>query len=92
MKEEEVIQALDEMKGSQYFVTGFEVPMKIALSGAKHAKELGMITALKSKSAPEEDMGRLDYVDYLFINEVEAKYICQDDDEKDPKELMNKVR
>lgn len=27
-----------------------------------------------------------------FINEVEAKYICQDDDEKDSKELMNKVR
>lgn len=92
LKEEEVIQALDEMKGSQYFVTGFEVPMKIALSGAKHAKELGMITALNPSPLPEEDMGRLDYVDYLFINEVEAKYICQDDDEKDPKELMNKVR
>ena len=46
LTKEEVYEALDNMKGSKYFVAGFEVPMHIALAGSKYAKDLGMITAL----------------------------------------------
>lgn len=76
LKPEEVTSAIDAMEGSKYFVTGFEVPEKISLMGAKYAKEKGMITALNPSPLPEEPMGTLEYVDYLFINEVEGRYIC----------------
>lgn len=94
LKESEVITALDDMKGSKYFVTGFEVPMKIALAGAKHAKELGMMTALNPSPLPEEPMDKLDYIDYLFINEVEGRYICHEaeDAKLEPRRLMEEVR
>ena len=94
LKEEEVFAALDAMKGSRYFVTGFEVPMQIALAGARHAKELGMQTALNPSPLPEEEMGKLDFIDYLFINEVEGRYICNEaeDEVTDLHGLMEKVR
>jgi len=78
LTEQEVSQAMDAMKGSKYFITGFEVPMQIALAGAKYAKQLGMCTALNPSPLPEEPMGELDYIDYLFINEIEARYICNE--------------
>ena len=90
---EEVYEALDNMKGSRYFVAGFEVPMHIALAGCKYAKELGMITALNPSPLPEEPMGRLDYIDYIFINEVEARYICSEENEQiEPLALMKEVQ
>lgn len=94
LKEEEIFAALDDMKGSTYFVTGFEVPQKKALAGAKYAKELGMITMLNPSPLPEEEMGELDYIDYIFINEVEGRYICGEaqDKEIDPMALMEEVR
>lgn len=94
LKEEEVIRALDDMKGSTYFVTGFEVPMQIALAGARHAKKLGMITVLNPSPLPEEPMDKLDYIDYLFINEVEGRYICNEaeDAELEPRRLMEEVQ
>lgn len=94
LKEEEVIQALDDMKGSKYFVTGFEIPMHIALEGAKHAKELGMLTALNPSPLPQEKMNKLDYIDYLFINEVEGRYICNEaeDAKIDTRSLMKEVQ
>lgn len=94
LKEEEVIAALEDMKGSRYFVCGLEVPMHIALAGARHAKALGMITALNPSPLPETPMGRLDYIDYLFINEVEARYICGEEESKriDPVALMKEVQ
>jgi len=94
LTEHEVIDALDAMKGSKYFVTGFEVPMKIALAGAKHAKKLGMRTALNPSPLPEEPMGELDYIDYLFINEVEGRYICNETENPDidPRKLAKEVQ
>jgi len=94
LTEQEVIDALDAMKGSKYFVTGFEVPMKIALAGAKHAKKLGMCTALNPSPLPEEPMGELDYIDYLFINEVEGRYICDETENPDidPLKLTKEVQ
>lgn len=93
LTKEEVYEALDDMKGSKYFVAGFEVPMHIALAGSKYAKDLGMITALNPSPLPEEPMGRLDYIDYIFINEVEARYICNEENEQiEPLALMKEVQ
>ena len=90
----EVTDALDVMKGSSFFVTGFEVPMTIALGGAKYAKKLGMKTVLNPSPLPDKPMGPLDFVDYLFVNEVEGRYICGLS-EKDPIEtraLLENIR
>lgn len=94
LTEQEVVDALDNMKDSSYLVTGFEIPMKIALAGAKHAKKLGMRTALNPSPLPEEPMGSLDYIDYLFINEIEARYLCDETDNQDidPRKLMEEVQ
>ena len=94
LTEKEVTDALDDMAGSAYFVTGFEVPVKIALAGARHAKKLGMITVLNPSALPEESLDKLDYIDYLFLNEVEGRYICgeTEDAELEPKKLMEEIR
>lgn len=94
LKEEEVTEALENMKDSKYFVTGFEVPMHIALTGAKYAKGLGMLTVLNPSPLPEVAMDRLDYIDYLFINEMEGRYICNEVESSfiEPKRLMEEVQ
>ena len=90
----EVTAALDDMAGSSYFVTGFEVPQRVSLAGAKYAKQLGMTVALNPSPLPEEPMGWLDYVDYLFINEVEGRSIegLAKDDPLDAELLVRKVK
>lgn len=90
----EVTAALDDMAGSSYFVTGFEVPQRVSLAGAKYAKQLGMTVALNPSPLPEEPMGWLDYVDYLFINEVEGRSIegLAKDDPLDAESLVRKVK
>ena len=94
LTEVEVTRALDDMKDSAYFVTGFEIPMRIALAGAKHAKKLGILTVLNPSPLPEEPMDKLDYIYYLFINEVEGRYICNEaeDAELEPRKLMEEVQ
>ncbi len=91
---EEVETALDDMADSTYFVTGFEVPQHVSQEGAKYAKKLGMTVALNPSPLPEEPMGELDYVDYLFINEVEGRYIegLAEDDPLDAESLARKVK
>lgn len=91
---EEVEAALDDMADSDYFVTGFEVPQHVSQDGAKYAKKLGMTVALNPSPLPEEPMGCLDYVDYLFINEVEGRYIegLAEDDPLDAESLARKVK
>ena len=94
LKQSEVTDALDAMKGARFFVTGFEVPMEIALEGAKHAKTLGMTTAVNPSPLPETPMGELSYVDYLFINEVEGRTLAglAADAELSPLDIMKAVR
>lgn len=90
----EVTAALDDMASSSYFVTGFEVPQHVSLAGARYAKQLGMTVALNPSPLPEEPMGRLDYVDYLFINEVEGRSIegLAEDDQLEAEPLVYKVK
>ncbi|MBR2682950.1 MAG: ribokinase, partial [Atopobiaceae bacterium] len=90
----EVTAALDDMVSSSYFVTGFEVPQHVSLAGARYAKQLGMTVALNPSPLPEEPMGRLDYVDYLFINEVEGRSIegLAEDDQLEAEPLVRRVK
>jgi ribokinase len=90
----EVTAALDDMASSSYFVTGFEVPQHVSLAGARYAKQLGMTVALNPSPLPEEPMGWLDYVDYLFINEVEGCSIegLTEDDQLEVESLVHKVK
>ena len=91
---DEVKAALDAMKGTRMFVTGFEVPEQLSLDAARYAKELGMVTLVNPSPLPEKPMGRLDYVDYLFINEVEGRYILDlpQDSPILPQDMLNKVQ
>ena len=91
---DEVETALDDMAESSFFVTGFEVPQRVSQAGARYAKSLGMTVALNPSPLPEEPMGCLDYVDYLFINEVEGRYIegLAEDDPLDAESLARKVK
>ena len=53
-----------------------------------------MTTALNPSPLPEQPMGDLHYVDYLFINEVEGRYILNlaEDAAFEPRDLMEQVR
>lgn len=70
---DEVKTAIDAMKGARMLVTGFEIPEHLALIGARHAKGLGMPTALNPSPLSDAPLDTLEYVDYLFINEVEGR-------------------
>lgn len=91
---QEVKQALDALKGASLFLTGFEVPEQLALDAARYAKSLGMSTMLNPSPLPEKPMGRIDYIDYLFINEVEGRYILNlpQDAAIVPQEMMESIR
>ncbi len=71
---EEIHSALEAMKEAKIMITGFGMPFKKALGGAKMAKEeYGMLTMCNTSPLPDEPMGDLSYLDYLVINDVEAK-------------------
>lgn len=90
----EVKDAIDAMKGSRLFITGLEIPEEIALAGARYAKEQGFITALNPSPLPQKPMGSLDYIDYLFLNEVEGKFILElpKDTSLSPQDILVKIR
>jgi len=73
LKIEEVKDALLNMKGSKLLTSGFEIPYKISLESLKYAKSLNMKTALNPSPLPNNELGKLDYIDYLFVNEIETK-------------------
>jgi ribokinase len=94
LTQEEVRQAIKAMEKSRLFITGLEVPETIALAGARYAKELGITTVLNPSPLPEKPMGKLDYIDYLFLNEVEGKFILDftKDTKLSPREIIEKIR
>jgi ribokinase len=85
---------IEDFRSAKIFITGFEIPVKTALEGARLAKQLGMITILNPAPAREESMGDLDYVDIFIPNESEAKSIAGIDLHADfrPNDLMVKIK
>ena len=81
---EETHAAIEAMKEAKVFITGFGMPYKKALDGAKIAKEeFGMLTFCNASPLPSEDMGDLSYLDYIILNEIEAKLLCGLPEESD---------
>ncbi len=74
LTEEEVHSALEAMRGAKIFITGFGMPWRKALAGAKAAKEeFGLLTLCNASPLPDEPMGDLSYLDYMILNDVEAR-------------------
>ena len=82
---EETHDAIDAMQEAKVFITGFGMPFKKALDGAKIAKEeYGMTTLCNVSPLPSGDMVDLSYLDYMVLNDVEARTLCdlpEDSDE-----------
>lgn len=74
---EETHAAIEAMKEAKVFITGFGMPYQKALDGAKIAKEeFGMTTFCNVSPLPSEEMGDLSFLDYIILNDVEAKLLC----------------
>lgn len=73
---EETKAAIEAMREARVFVTGFGMPYEKALDGAKIAKEMGMLTLCNASPLPSGPMGDLSYLDYLVVNDIEARVLC----------------
>jgi len=73
---DEIVTALNAMSTARYFITGFAMPERLALAGAQIAHKMGMQTLLNASPLPDHPMGDLSYIDYLVINEVEARVLA----------------
>lgn len=94
LEESEIDDALEAMKGSKLFITGFGMPEGKALYGARKAKSLGMTTLLNPSPLPDQDMGGIDYIDFIVLNEVEAKALAglPNDTDKSYEEIARLVK
>ena len=74
---DETHAAIEAMKEAKVFITGFGMPFKKALDGAKIAKEeFGMLTLCNTSPLPSEPMGDLSYLDFIVLNDIEARVLC----------------
>ena len=81
---DETHAAIEAMKEAKVFITGFGMPYRKALDGAKIAKEeFGMTTLCNASPLPNEPMGDLSYIDYLVLNDIEARLLCGLPEESD---------
>lgn len=81
---DETHAAIDAMKEAKVFITGFGMPFRKALDGAKIAKEeYGMLTMCNVSPLPSEEMGDLSYLDYMVLNHVEGKTLCGYEEDAD---------
>ena len=70
----EVCTALDQLKG-QILLTQFEILPEVALEGARHARQLGMLTIVNPAPAPTEPLSGLGAASILVPNESEARQL-----------------
>lgn len=93
LTEEEIKNALEDLKDAKYFITGFGMPYEKALMGAKMAKKNYKMTTLCNISPlPDGEMGKLDYLDFMILNDVEAKALMGfDEDENVSMEKLAKA-
>jgi ribokinase len=70
---EELKPAIQDHATARFFLTGFEIPVQVALQCTRFAKELGMFTIVNPSPAPNKEIGDLSYVDLLIPNEIEAR-------------------
>jgi len=70
---DEALEHLDMLAGAEHLITGFEIPIDVALACARRGKELNMKTWL-NPSPIERDavLPELPFVDLMCVNETEA--------------------
>lgn len=97
LTEEEIFTAIDNLSSAKYFITGFGMPYKISLLGAKYAKEkYNLTTFCNASPLPNESLGDLSYIDYIVLNDIEAKVLLnlpensEDDFNKIAKEIQKR--
>lgn len=92
---DETHAAIEAMKEAKVFITGFGMPFRKALDGAKIAKEeYGMTTLCNVSPLPSEEMGDLSYLDYMILNDVEAKTLCgyEEDDVVEAQDVVKQLK
>lgn len=92
---EETRAAISAMSEAKVFITGFGMPFRKALAGAEIAKtEFGMITLCNVSPLPNEPMGPLPYLDYIVLNDVEAKALAglPEDSGKEWQEILRLLK
>ncbi|RHR56021.1 ribokinase [Clostridium sp. AF18-27] len=92
---DETHAAIEAMKEAQVFITGFGMPFKKALDGAKIAKEeFGMLTLCNTSPLPSEPMGDLSYLDFIVLNDIEARVLCglPEDSDKPYEQMLRQIR
>ena len=81
---EEAISHIEELKGAEYLLTGFEIPIDVALKSSELAEELGMKVFINpSPLESADDLPEIPYVDTMCVNETEAKTLLGVDDVED---------
>lgn len=69
---DEVVRGIDAFPNAGYFLTGFEIDQRLSLEACRYAKACGKVTMLNASPLTGPVPAPLSYVDYLFVNEVEA--------------------
>lgn len=89
---EEAMPHLKACEGAEYFLTGFEIPVDVALACAKEACDLGMKVFLNpSPIESAEDLPEIPYVDTMCVNEAETKILLSVEDIEDWEEAAAKL-
>jgi ribokinase len=91
---EEIHNAIEAMKEARFFISGFGMPFRKALDGVKIAKEeYGMLTLCNISPLPSEHMGTLSYLDFMVLNDVEARALLSlpEDTVVSWKEIMKRL-
>lgn len=91
----EVCEALERLSPIKYFISGFEVRPELVLSSIQYAHKQGIKTILNPSPVPVAGMeGPLPFVDYLFVNEVEAGQLLEQPitEETEPKLIIQELK
>jgi len=73
---EEAVSHLEQLSGAEHLITGFEIPVEIALECARLGKKMGMKVHLNpSPIEHDTELPEMPFVDYLYVNEAEAGII-----------------
>ena len=73
---EEALPHIKALEGAEYLLTGFEIPIDVALKSAELGHELGMKVFINpSPIESAEDFPEIPYVDTMCVNEAEARLL-----------------
>ena len=78
---EEALPHVRECEGAEYFLTGFEIPVDVALNSSKEAAGLGMKVFINpSPIESASDLPEIPYVDTMCVNEVETHILLEEEE------------